>query len=414
MNKRFDYREKHWVTLFIAATLAFVALNTQAAKKEVAKIREASVYIIKDGDFIGSIAIAHGVSIADLVEANGLDNPDKIYSGMELLIPGAVPRSHNAKETIRKAKPKKVFVEVPKGFTLSRIAKLYGISIARIVRANKSLSNPNNLRAGMKLLIPGATEEIELVPPPPCFKEAIEFYRVRSDETEKIHLTYCNGKANPAGVQKLSIFSSPKNLKKMPFPLHPRLALLLQKVSEKFPNRRIEVISGQRVKKSRNHESFHNKGQAIDFRVAGIGNRTLVNFVRGFDNTGVGYYPNSVFIHMDTRKRNAFWIDYSRPGEKAIYAKAGMNKQDIEKIRLARAEAKKSVKHVLKESAAPITVNETLNDTKDITSNEVAATEIGLEEIIRKKNKSGEETNAPEERSTPAKEIASVPSPGQA
>ena len=36
---------------------------------------------------------------------------------------------------------------------------------------------------------------------------------------------------------------------------------------------------------------------------------------------GVGYYPNSSFVHLDVRKdRSAFWIDYSGPGERAVYS----------------------------------------------------------------------------------------------
>jgi antitoxin (DNA-binding transcriptional repressor) of toxin-antitoxin stability system len=111
---------------------------------------------------------------------------------------------------------------------------------------------------------------------------------------------------------------------------------MLQKIAKRFPGRRIEIISGQRVRKSPGHESYHNKGQALDFRVSGISNKTLVSFVRTFKNAGVGYYPNSVFIHMDTREKNAFWIDYARPGEKAIYGRRGMTVAEINKIRERR------------------------------------------------------------------------------
>lgn len=326
--------------LMLTATLTCitaVSLDAGAARKESEKLREASVYIVKDGDYLGGIAMANGVSITDLIEANGLDDPDKIYSGMELMIPGApMHTGENESPKSEKAPARKIYVEVPKGFTLTRIAKVYGVSVSAIVKANSNLDNPDNLQAGARILIPGATEEIELVPPPPCYNPAVEFYRIKSDETEKIHLTFCNGKPNPAGVDKLSHFTSPLNLKKMPFPLHPRLAVLLQKVADHFPGRRLEVVSGQRLQKRKNHESFHTKGQAIDFRVAGIPNRTLVNFVREFEDTGVGFYPNSVFVHLDTRKRNAFWIDYSRPGERAIYARAGMTQEDVERIRTTR------------------------------------------------------------------------------
>ena len=39
-------------------------------------------------------------------------------------------------------------------------------------------------------------------------------------------------------------------------------------------------------------------------------------------NAGVGYYPNSVFVHLDTRDANegaAFWTDFSGPGETPRY-----------------------------------------------------------------------------------------------
>ncbi|MBN2719258.1 MAG: LysM peptidoglycan-binding domain-containing protein [Deltaproteobacteria bacterium] len=337
-----NHFQKHIVAFFIVAAIAVVSIHARAAKQESSQIREAKVYIIKDGDCLGGIAMSQGVSVQDIIEANGLEDPDKIYSGMELMIPGAKMNSGEDAAPIRKPKPKKVIVEVPKGFTLTRIAKTYGVSVPAIVKANKSLKHADNLRAGMKLLIPGATEEIELVPPPPCFNPAVEFYRIRNDKTTHIHLTFCNGKPNPDGVEKLSHFTSPTNLDEMPFPLHPRLAVLLQKVADKYPGRRLEIVSGQRTQKRKNHESFHTKGQAIDFRVQGIPNRALVNFVRQFDDTGVGYYPNSVFIHMDTRKRNAFWIDYSRPGERAIYARAGLSDEELSQIRDARGE-KKSV-----------------------------------------------------------------------
>ncbi|MBN2530063.1 MAG: LysM peptidoglycan-binding domain-containing protein [Deltaproteobacteria bacterium] len=346
---------KWLASLCITSIIATMSVLASGAKKDLVETREASVYIIKDGDYLGGIAISHGVSIEDIIDANGLDNPDKIYSGMELMIPGARMKTGDTPATVEKQRPKKIFVEVPKGFTLTRIAKAYEVSVAAIVKANANLSDPDSVRAGMEILIPGATKEIELVPPPPCYNPAVEFYRVRNNETVKIHLTFCNGKPNPAGVDQLSRFSSPLNMEKMPFPLHPRLAVLLQKVADEYPNRRLEIVSGQRLQKRKNHESLHNKGQAIDFRVAGIPNRKLVNFVRQFDNTGVGFYPNSVFIHMDTRQQNAFWIDYSRPGERAIYARAGMTKEDIEKIREARAEKRVSLKVDTAERETPST-----------------------------------------------------------
>jgi hypothetical protein len=66
------------------------------------------------------------------------------------------------------------------------------------------------------------------------------------------------------------------------------------------------------------------KGLACDFRVVGVSNQELRDYLRrNFDKVGVGYYPNSSFVHLDIRKdHSAFWIDYSGPGERAIYSAA--------------------------------------------------------------------------------------------
>jgi hypothetical protein len=64
------------------------------------------------------------------------------------------------------------------------------------------------------------------------------------------------------------------------------------------------------------------QGLACDFRINGVRNNELRDYLRrDFEKVGVGYYPNSSFVHLDVRKdRSAFWIDYSGPGERAIYS----------------------------------------------------------------------------------------------
>ena len=65
------------------------------------------------------------------------------------------------------------------------------------------------------------------------------------------------------------------------------------------------------------------KGLACDMRVVGVKNTELRDFFRQrFKSVGVGYYPNSSFVHLDVRRgASAFWIDYSGPGETALYSK---------------------------------------------------------------------------------------------
>jgi uncharacterized protein YcbK (DUF882 family) len=291
-------------------------------------------YEVKPGETLGAIAMEHGFSQGDIMHLNGIQNPNQIYAGQKLLFPGDPKDGKLTKAG--------VVLPIPKGFNLTRIAAAYDVPMRSIIRANR-IENPNRLREGQKILVPGARRVVKLVPPPPCYKPSVSVVRVISDVSKEVSLCFCNGKPNPKAIKEISAISGPYG-KEVPFPLHPRLAVLLQKIAEKFPGKRIEIVSGQRVKKQKNHESYHNKGQAIDFRVAGVSNKRLVSFVRTFENVGTGYYPNSVFIHMDTREKNGYWIDYSGPGEKPIYAPKGMTDEQLSKIRAnRRAKEAKSI-----------------------------------------------------------------------
>jgi LysM repeat protein len=57
---------------------------------------EEEVYIVQAGDSLGAIAGRFGVSVAALVEANNLANPDYVFSGQRLVIP--VPGGANPAE----------------------------------------------------------------------------------------------------------------------------------------------------------------------------------------------------------------------------------------------------------------------------------------------------------------------------
>ena len=103
--------------------------------------------------------------------------------------------------------------------------------------------------------------------------------------------------------------------------IDPRLVALVGVVSDHFGGRRIEVVSGFRPYTPTQYtpHSNHNHGRAIDFRVAGVPNEVVRDFCRTLRNTGCGYYPNSIFVHMDVRDRSAYWIDFSKPGEPPRY-----------------------------------------------------------------------------------------------
>jgi uncharacterized protein YcbK (DUF882 family) len=46
--------------------------------------------------------------------------------------------------------------------------------------------------------------------------------------------------------------------------------------------------------------SYHTKGQAADIRVPGSSTKKVRNTARALRVGGVGYYPRSGFVHVDT------------------------------------------------------------------------------------------------------------------
>ena len=104
-----------------------------------------------------------------------------------------------------------------------------------------------------------------------------------------------------------------------------RLAQLIYEVDKHFGFKRVLVVAGYRApriaREKGNPKSPHKKGVACDFRIEGVTNTELRDFERTLPHVGVGYYPNSEFVHLDCdpsrNQHSAFWIDYSRPGERA-------------------------------------------------------------------------------------------------
>ena len=89
-----------------------------------------------------------------------------------------------------------------------------------------------------------------------------------------------------------------------------RLIGVLQHVAGKFSAKRIEVVSGYRSPKynlmlrKKGHQvarhSQHMEGNAVDFRIRGVATKTVLHYVKSLRLGGVGYYPNSQFVHSDT------------------------------------------------------------------------------------------------------------------
>ena len=104
-------------------------------------------------------------------------------------------------------------------------------------------------------------------------------------------------------------------------PIDARLVTLVGMVSDHFGGKDLVVVSGFRPYSPRQFtpHSNHNAGRALDFTIRGVTNEKLRDFCRTFRNVGVGYYPNSSFVHLDVRQASAQWTDFAGPGQAPRY-----------------------------------------------------------------------------------------------
>ena len=112
-----------------------------------ARLKGPTVVVVQSGDSLSAIASDHGVSVAALMEANGLTDPDRLQVGQRLSIPGrGTPAT-----TLPPLK-----VTVQSGESLSVIAARYDVTVSALAAAN-AITDPNLLSVGQELVVPGRT-----------------------------------------------------------------------------------------------------------------------------------------------------------------------------------------------------------------------------------------------------------------
>lgn len=96
----------------------------------------ARTHVVKSGETLKTIAALYGVTPEAVAAKNGITNVNLIYAGQVLTIPAA-PR----------------YYTVQAGDTLATIATRYGVTVQALVTAN-NIANMNLVKTGQRLLIP--------------------------------------------------------------------------------------------------------------------------------------------------------------------------------------------------------------------------------------------------------------------
>jgi LysM repeat protein len=201
---------------------------------------------------------------------------------------------------------------VARGESLGSVAARYGTSV-RVLAAANGLDSETTIKKGQPLVVP-------LHRRPGGGDDWLRYAR-SSKQPGSLHLyTYtsrfqgrvlAHGRVLPDARRAISAVLGAKG--KRP-PISERLLRLLVRVSDTFGGRPVRVVSGFR-KRSFYSDSRHPRSEAVDFSIPGVPNAVLRQYLLLLEDVGVGYYPNSSFVHLDVRSCPIQWVDYAGPGE---------------------------------------------------------------------------------------------------
>ena len=110
------------------------------------------------GDTLSLIAALHGMTTSELMQLNGLTNPNHIWIGQQLLVRGGGGVVATTDNSYASVTGDGTIHVVQRGDTLSRIAQRYGLSLQQVMALN-SISNPNHVYVGQRIQVIGGSSQ---------------------------------------------------------------------------------------------------------------------------------------------------------------------------------------------------------------------------------------------------------------
>lgn len=110
------------------------------------------------GDTLSLIAALHGMTTSELMQLNGLTNPNHIWLGQQLLVRGGSGAVATTDTSYVPVTGDGTIHVVQRGDTLSRIAQRYGLSLQQVMDMN-GISNPNHVYVGQRLQVIGGNSQ---------------------------------------------------------------------------------------------------------------------------------------------------------------------------------------------------------------------------------------------------------------
>ncbi|MCC6168855.1 MAG: LysM peptidoglycan-binding domain-containing protein [Caldilineaceae bacterium] len=166
-------------TLLLPATRQELA-PPQPAPADPGADDPAAGYAVEAGDSLGVIAQAHGLTLAELMEANQIANPDAIYVGQRLALPTPVVETpatgaatETMTETVEAPLPAQIgppragffYYTVKAGDTLSELARDFDSTVLALLEYN-DLPDEQTVFSGLELKIPYGPPPLPGAAPP--------------------------------------------------------------------------------------------------------------------------------------------------------------------------------------------------------------------------------------------------------
>jgi membrane-bound lytic murein transglycosylase D len=111
--------------------------------------RRPGVHVVRSGDSLWRIAKRNRMDVATLARLNGMGPGDTLRAGQKLVLN---TRASAAKKPSSSGSSREVSYKVRSGDTLSRIAKVFGVTVSDLVNWN-GISKQTTLRPGQKLTV---------------------------------------------------------------------------------------------------------------------------------------------------------------------------------------------------------------------------------------------------------------------
>jgi murein DD-endopeptidase MepM/ murein hydrolase activator NlpD len=153
-------RLRFFITMLTVALLGTVIYPVVAQSSNQAA---GPIYIVQQGDSLNEIAIRFGLSAEEIQTANGIDDPNSLFIGQNLLIPGLEGVTGILTSEI-----------LPLGMSLNNLSRQYQVDLNDLMTLNR-LTSPSEIIAGVTFILPiNENNNQQPITTPPSGASALE------------------------------------------------------------------------------------------------------------------------------------------------------------------------------------------------------------------------------------------------